>query len=169
MISIKWCATHERPDGKPYNLYTDGLKIYTTIDSRLQRYAEQAMQSHMKELQKRFVNQVSKETLTAVVKSNFRKLPMYQELKKEGLSEKEILEEMKKPAFRKVFTWEGGKELEISAYDSLKHHLQFLQAGLLAIEPETGNVKAWVGGIDHEFFQYRPRTRKYKTTNWFYL
>ncbi len=151
---IKWCATHERPDGKPYNLYTDGLKIYTTIDSRLQRYAEQAMQSHMKELQKRFVNQVSKETLTAVVKSNFRKLPMYQELKKEGLSEKEILEEMKKPAFRKVFTWEGGKELEISAYDSLKHHLQFLQAGLLAIEPETGNVKAWVGGIDHEFFQY---------------
>ena len=72
---IKWCATHERPDGKPYNLYTDGLKIYTTIDSRLQRYAEQAMQSHMKELQKRFVNQVSKETLTAVVKSNFRKLP----------------------------------------------------------------------------------------------
>ena len=52
---MKWCATHERPDGKPYNLYTDGLKIYTTIDSRLQRYAEQAMQSHMKELQKRFV------------------------------------------------------------------------------------------------------------------
>ncbi|HET6543866.1 MAG TPA: transglycosylase domain-containing protein [Chryseolinea sp.] len=151
---IKWCAKHERPDGKPYNLYTDGLKIYTTIDSRLQRYAEQAMQSHMKELQKKFVNQVNKETLTAVVKSNFRKLPMYQELKKEGLSEKEILEEMKKPSFRKVFTWEGGKELEISAYDSLKHHLQFLQAGLLAIEPETGNVKAWVGGIDHEFFQY---------------
>ena len=151
---IKWCATHERPDGKPYNLYTDGLKIYTTIDSRLQRYAEQAMQSHMKELQKRFANQVNKETLTAVVKSNFRKLPMYQDLKKEGLSEKEILEEMKKPAFRKIFTWEGGKEIEISAYDSLKHHLQFLQAGLLAIEPETGDVKAWVGGIDHEFFQY---------------
>ena len=67
---------------------------------------------------------------------------MYQELKKEGLSEKEILEEMKKPAFRKVFTWEGGKELEISAYDSLKHHLQFLQAGLLAIEPETGRCES---------------------------
>ncbi len=79
---LKWCATHERPDGKPYNLYTDGLKIYTTIDSRLQRYAEQAMQSHMKELQKRFVNQVSKETLTAVVKSNFRKLPQYQAVEK---------------------------------------------------------------------------------------
>ena len=61
---------------------------------------------------------------------------------------------MKKPAFRKIFTWDGGKELEISAYDSLKHHLQFLQAGLLAIEPETGDVKAWVGGIDHEFFQF---------------
>jgi penicillin-binding protein 1A len=88
------------------------------------------------------------------VKSNFRKSPLYQSLKKEGLSEKEILEEMKKPAFRKIFTWEGGKELEISAYDSMKHHLQFLQAGLLALEPETGNVRAWVGGIDHEFFQF---------------
>jgi len=151
---LKWCATHERPDGKPYNLYTDGLKIYTTIDSRLQRYAEQAMQSHMKDLQKRFADQVSKATLTSVVKTNFKKLPQYLQLKKNGRSEKEILEEMKKPAFRKIFTWDGGKELEISAYDSLKHHLQFLQAGLLAIEPETGDVKAWVGGIDHEFFQF---------------
>ncbi len=142
------------PDGKSYNLYTDGLKIYTTIDSRLQRYAEQAMQSHMKDLQKKFVSQLSKETLTEIVKSNVRKLPQYQQLKKEGLSEEEILEEMKKPAFRKIFTWDGGKELEISAYDSLKHHLQFLQAGIVAIEPETGAVKAWVGGIDHEFFQY---------------
>jgi penicillin-binding protein 1A len=151
---LAWCATHERSDGKAYNLYTDGLKIYTTIDSRLQRYAEQAMQSHMKELQKKFVGQISKGTLTEIVKSNVRKLPLYQQLKKEGLSDDKILEEMKKPAFRKIFTWDGGKELEISAYDSLKHHLQFLQAGILAIEPETGNVKAWVGGIDHEFFQY---------------
>ncbi|HEX6226591.1 MAG TPA: transglycosylase domain-containing protein [Chryseolinea sp.] len=151
---LKWCAEHKRPDGKSYNLYTDGLKIYTTIDSKMQRYAEQAMQSHMKELQKRFTNQVSKGTLREVVKAHLRKLPQYQKLKNDGLSEKAIMEELKKPAFRKIFTWEGGKELEISAYDSLQHHLQFLQAGLLAIEPETGGVKAWVGGIDHEFFQY---------------
>lgn len=151
---LAWCASHEWPDGKPYNLYTDGLKIYTTIDSRLQGYAEQAMQSHMKELQKKFVRQVDKETLDEVVKGNLKKLTQYQRWREKGLSEKEIIAEMKKPAFRKIFSWEGGKELEIGVYDSLKHHLQFLQVGLLAMEPQTGNVKAWVGGIDHEFFQY---------------
>jgi penicillin-binding protein 1A len=151
---IAWCAANKRPDGKPYNLYTDGLKIYTTIDSRVQRYAEQAMQSQMKELQKKFEKQINKKTLDAVVKSNLKKLPQYQRLQDKGLSEREILAEMKKTAFRKIFTWEKGKELEISVYDSLRHHLQFLQAGLLAMEPQTGHIKAWVGGIDHEFFQY---------------
>lgn len=151
---LAWCAKHERPDGKPYNLYTDGLKIYTTIDSRLQQYAEMAMQLHMKELQKKFVRQVESATLVEVVNGQLKKLPKYKELKKKGLTEKEILAEMKKPAFRKVFTWDGGKEQEISVYDSLKHHLQFLQAGVAALEPQTGHVKSWVGGIDHEFFQY---------------
>ena len=151
---LAWCATHERPDGKPYNLYTDGLKIYTTIDSRLQQYAEMAMQSHLKELQKKFMRQVERATVDEVVSGQLKKLPKYKALKKKGLSEKEILAEMKKPALRKVFTWDGGKEQEISAYDSLKHHLQFLQAGVAALEPQTGHVKSWVGGIDHEFFQY---------------
>jgi penicillin-binding protein 1A len=151
---LAWCASHERADGKPYNLYTDGLKIYTTIDSRLQRYAEAAMQSQMKELQKKFVKQVGKKTLNEIVNTQLRKLPQYLRLKDQGMSEKEIMVAMKKPALRKIFTWEGGKELEISVYDSLQHHLQFLQAGLLALEPQTGYVKAWVGGIDHEFFQY---------------
>jgi penicillin-binding protein 1A len=151
---IKWCATHERPDGKAYNLYTDGLKIYTTIDSRLQRYAELAMQSQMKELQKKFVRQVSKRTLDELVKGNLVRLRQYKKWKDKGLSDKEILAEMKKPAFRKIFTWGGGTEKEISIYDSLAHHLQFLQAGLLAMEPQSGHIKAWVGGIDHEFFQF---------------
>jgi penicillin-binding protein 1A len=151
---IKWCATHERPDGKAYNLYTDGLKIYTTIDSRLQRYAELAMQSQMKELQKKFVRQVSKRTLDELVKGNLVRLRQYKKWKDKGLSDKQILAEMKKPAFRKIFTWDGGTEKEISIYDSLAHHLQFLQAGLLAMEPQSGHIKAWVGGIDHEFFQF---------------
>ncbi len=151
---IAWCSSHKKPDGKPYNLYTDGLKIYTTIDSRLQRYAELAMQAQMKVLQKKFVNQVSKRTLNEVVKAHLSALPQYEQWKKDGLSEKEILEELKKPALRKIFTWEGGKESEMSTYDSLQHHLQFLQAGLLAQDPHTGDVKVWVGGIDHEFFQY---------------
>jgi penicillin-binding protein 1A len=151
---LSWCASHERSDGKPYNLYTDGLKIYTTIDSRLQRYAEQAMQSHMKDLQKKFIAQLRKETVESVTKSHLKQLKAYRNLKEKGLSEEEIIKELKKPALRKVFNWQGGKEIEISAYDSLKHHLQFLQAGILAMEPQTGHVKAWVGGIDHEFFKY---------------
>ena len=151
---LAWCASHKKEDGKPYNLYTDGLKIYTTIDSRLQRYSEQAMQVHMKALQKKFGNQVSERTLNEVVKAHVAQLALYKQLKSEGLSEKEIAQELKKPAFRKVFTWEGGKDLEISIYDSVQHHLKFLQAGLLALDPKTGHLKAWVGGIDHEFFQY---------------
>ena len=151
---LAWCASHERPDGKPYNLYTDGLRIYTTIDSRMQRYAELAMQSQMKDLHKKFVRQMQRQTLDEVVKDHLKQLSLYRRLKEKGLSEKEILVEMKKPALRKVFNWEGGKEIKISVYDSLKHHLQFLQAGILAVEPQTGHVKAWVGGIDHEFFQY---------------
>jgi len=151
---LAWCAAHERPDGKPYNLYTDGLKIYTTIDSRIQRYAEVAMQSQMKALQKKFVAQMQKQTLDEVVKSHLKRLSVYQRLDKSGLSEKEILKELKKPGMRKIFSWEGGKEIEISVYDSLKHHIQYLQAGILAMEPQTGHVKAWVGGIDHEFFKF---------------
>lgn len=153
-VLLEWCANHERPDGKPYNLYTDGLKIYTTIDSRLQRYAENAMQSQMKELQKKFAKQLQKQTLDQVVKSHVKQLPLYKRLQNQGHTEREILAELKKPALRKVFNWEGGKEIEISVYDSLKHHIQFLQAGLLALEPQTGHVKAWVGGIDHEFFKF---------------
>jgi penicillin-binding protein 1A len=151
---LAWCASHKKEDGKPYNLYTDGLKIYTTIDSRLQRYSELAMQVHMKALQKKFGNQVNKRTLNEVVKRHVAQLALYKQLKSEGLSEKEISAELKKPAFRKVFTWDGGKDLEISIYDSVQHHLEFLQAGLLALDPKTGHLKAWVGGIDHEFFQY---------------
>jgi penicillin-binding protein 1A len=151
---LAWCASHKKEDGTPYNLYTDGLKIYTTIDSRVQRYAELAMQVHMKELQKKFDRQVNKRILSEVVKGHIAQLSVYRRLKSEGLSDKAIMAELKKPAFRKIFTWGGGKDLKISIYDSVQHHLQFLQAGLLALEPKTGHLKAWVGGIDHEFFQY---------------
>jgi len=151
---LLWCKEHEKEDGTPYNLYTDGLKIYTTIDSRLQQYAEQAMRSQMTQLQQKFEKQVDKHNLQEVAKTKISHLPLYKRLKQAGVSEKDILEELKKPSMKKVFTWEGEKELEISSYDSLLHHLQFLQTGLLALNPGNGEVKAWVGGIDHEFFQY---------------
>lgn len=160
---LEWCREHRKEDGSLYNLYTDGLKIYTTIDSRLQRYAEEAMQKQMKVLQKKFAHQMDQKKLNEVAASTLRRLPQYQSLKAAGLPDDEILRTLRKPVKTKVFTWEGINSVEMSFFDSVKHHMQFLQAGLLAVEPGTGAIRAWVGGIDHRFFQYdhvRPETRR---------
>jgi penicillin-binding protein 1A len=151
---LQWCKENDRPDGAPYNLYKDGLKIYTTIDSRMQAYAESAMQAQMKILQDRFRGQINKKQLTAIANGNIKHLAQYKILKQTGLSEKEIIAKLKKPVKTKVFTWEGEKEVNMSIYDSVKHHLQFLQAGLLAMDPLNGDIKAWVGGINHQYFKY---------------
>ena len=151
---LEWCRNHIKDDGSRYNLYTDGLKIYTTIDSRVQLYAEQAMRNKMEQLQKKFVNEIDKNGLQQLAKSKATYLPRYTLLKESGLSDNEIMKELKKPGPRKVFSWKGEKEMEISVYDSLVRHLQFLQAGLLAVDPTNGQIKAWVGGIDHEYFQF---------------
>lgn len=151
---LTWCRQNKRADGSPYNLYTDGLKIYTTIDSRLQRFAEEAVRSQMSIIQQRFNNQLSQKTLGTIAQAQVTQLAVYRSLKSEGLTEKQIMAELKKPGTRRVFDWKGEKEMNISIYDSLIHHLKFLQAGLLAMDPRSGALRAWVGGIDHEFFQY---------------
>lgn len=151
---LAWCRQNKRPDGSAYNLYTDGLKIYTTIDSRLQRFAEEAVRTQMAVIQQRFNNQINKSTLTTIGKARVQQLSAYRSMKREGMSETEIMAELKKPGRRRVFDWKGEKEVDISIYDSLIHHLKFLQTGLLAMDPHTGALRAWVGGIDHEFFQY---------------
>ncbi len=151
---LKWCQENKKEDGTPYNMYTDGLKIYTTIDSRLQQYAEQAMRMQLTQLQERFSKQIDKSALESVAKNKVKQLPQYRRMKEEGISEKEIIEAIRKPSLKKIFTWDGVQEVEISTYDSLVHHLNFLQAGLLVMDPANGELKAWVGGIDHEFFQY---------------
>jgi penicillin-binding protein 1A len=160
---LQWCKENKKKDGNAYNLYTDGLKIYTTIDSRLQSYAESAMQKQMKSLQQKFSDQLNQQKLNEVATRKLHQLPQYRSLKEAGLPEKEILEALKKPVKTKIYTWEGVKEVEMSFYDSVKHHMQFLQAGILALEPSSGEIKVWVGGIDHRFFQYdhvRPGTKR---------
>jgi penicillin-binding protein 1A len=149
-----WCRKNTKPDGTPYNLYTDGLKIYTTIDSRLQRYAEEAMKTQMKSLQERFQKQLPKNAVAAVAKTKLSLLTQYRSLKKERLTDQEIETKLKKPLKTKIFTWEGDKEVEMSVFDSLKHHLQFLQAGVMALDPANGEIRVWVGGIDHRFFKF---------------
>jgi penicillin-binding protein 1A len=151
---LTWCKEHQKPDGSPYNLYTDGLKIYTTIHSKLQRYAENGMRAQMKVVQERFEKQLSKSKVDGIATARLRQLRQYKAMQAEGLSEKEIMTRLKKPVKTKVFTWQGDKELEMSVFDSLKHHLKFLQAGVMAIDPANGAIRVWVGGIDHRFFQY---------------
>ena len=155
---IAWCKANTKEDGTPYNLYTDGLRIYTTIDSKLQSYAEKAMVLQMADVQKQFFEHWGKELPWKgkewLVQEAIQRSPRYQRLKKQGLSEKQILEVMEKRIPMRLFTWEGEKEVKASPIDSIKHHLQYLNAGFMAMEPATGEVKAWVGGIEHDFYQY---------------
>lgn len=155
---FKWCEANEKPNGEPYNLYTDGLKIYTTIDSRLQRYAEQAVETQMKIIQKQFNdhwgNSRPWQGKEFVLDEAIKRSPRYQKLKQEGLDEEEILRAMDKSTPMRIFTWNGEQDVVMSPLDSIVHHLQFLNAGFVVMEPSTGQVKAWVGGIAHDFFQY---------------
>jgi penicillin-binding protein 1A len=155
---LTWCRNHLKADGNPYNLYTDGLKIYTTIDSKLQEYAEKALAQQMAEVQKQFFDIWGKEKPwkdhEELVQEAIERSPRYQALKQQKLSEKEIMDIMKKPVPTRLFSWQGEKDVKMSPIDSIKHHLQYLNAGFLAMDPANGQVKAWVGGIEHDFFQY---------------
>lgn len=162
----KWCKQNINPEtGENYNIYKDGLQIYTTLDSRMQQYAEEAVAEHLKELQKPFANQnsiklgkiweekIPKKILDEYVTRSKR----YLQLKDEGKSEKEIQTIFSTPTNMTVFSWHSpNNELDtiMSPLDSIKYSRAFLQSGFMAMDPYTGEIKAWVGGINHEYFQY---------------
>ncbi|HET9486369.1 MAG TPA: transglycosylase domain-containing protein, partial [Chryseosolibacter sp.] len=154
----QWCETNVKEDGSNYDLYRDGLKIYTTIDSRLQQYAEEAVQKQMADVQDIFFRHWGKEKPwkgnESIVWEAAKKTNRYKALKEKGLGEGEIMKAFRKPVPTKLFTWKGVKETKASPLDSIIHHLQYLNAGFLAMDPRSGEVKAWVGGIDHEFYQF---------------
>lgn len=154
----EWCNANTNSDGRPYNIYTDGLKIYTTLDSKLQAYAEEAVAKQMTEVQRQFFSHWGSEKpwrgKDEIVNDAIKRSPRYQRLKSEGLSEEEIMKVMQTPVAMRVFTWKGDQDVVMKPIDSIKHHLQYLNAGFLAIEPQTGKVKAWVGGIEFDFFQF---------------
>lgn len=153
-----WCMNNEKDDGSAYNLYTDGLKIYTTLDSKLQEYAEKAMVQQMTEVQKTFFDHWGKDKpwkgKAEVLEQAIQRSTRYQQLLLQGLSEEEIMEELQIPLPMSMFTWEGVKEVTMSPMDSIIHHMKYLNAGFLALDPSSGKVKVWVGGIDHDFFQF---------------
>ncbi len=154
----KWCKDND------YNLYEDGLKIYTTIDSRLQEYAEEAVAEKMKMLQKRFDNiwgtknpwRDSKgvEIKDFLLKAE-QKLPIYKLLVKKNNGDTiQIKQYFEKPKRMKVFTWKGEKDTTFSSVDSIKYYTRILNTGMMTIEPSTGKIKVWVGGINHKYFNY---------------
>ncbi len=167
----KWCATHFKPDGKPYNLYKDGLKIYTTIDSRMQRYAEEAVKEWIGDnLQPAFfkhwkgytyapfVFKGEDDEIAAQVKKvmmrSIRRSERYRKLKKKGVSMDSIMKSFNTPAEMMVFSWKGPIDTVMTPYDSIRYNKFFLHAGLMSMETTTGFVKAYVGGIDYRFFQF---------------
>lgn len=152
-------ADYRKPDGSPYNLYTDGLKIYTTINGRMQRYAEEAVREHLSGLQLEF-NRSWKGVKApwedpALLKSAMKQSVRYKSLKEAGLSEREINNIFNTPVATRIFSWKGREETrEMTPMDSIRYHLAMLRAGFMAMDPRTGVILAWVGGADFQFFQY---------------
>jgi len=164
----EWIKNNPKPDGSFYNLYTDGLKIYTSIDSRLQKHAEEAVSTHMKKLQKDFFTgwdkykskkapfdkSLSSKRIDKIYKNTMRRTNRYRVLKKQNMSDEEIEKDFQKSRKMKVFSWDQEIDTIMSPMDSIKYYKYFLNAGLLSIDPKSGAVKAWVGGINHKYFKY---------------
>jgi penicillin-binding protein 1A len=154
----EWCSENTKEDGTPYNLYTDGLHIVTTIDFRMQRYAEMAMQEKMKELQATFEKHWGGKDPWGknndVVVRAMKRSDRYRKMKEAGKSATEITAAFKTPMNMKMFSWQGEKQLSISPLDSVKYALKLLHCGFVAIEPNSGDIKAWIGGNDFKYFQY---------------
>ena len=161
----QWVKTNPKANGEEYNIYADGLKVYVTIDSRMQKYAEEAVKEHVSNLQSYFnTEQKSNKTapfydlepeqiemiLTRAKKNSDR----WREMKRLGTPEKEIEASFLRKTKMKIFTWKGDRDTLMTPADSIKYYKYFLHSGLMSMEPQTGHIKAWVGGINNKHFKY---------------
>lgn len=154
----KWCEENN------YDLYEDGLKIYTTIDSKLQKYAEEAVQEQMKILQRRFDNVWGDEdpwqdsegnVIPNFIENNLEKLPWYANLKRKYQDQPDSIDAfLNRPKKMTVFTWDGDKEVEFSTIDSIKYYAKILNTGMMTLDPFNGKIKVWVGGDNYSYFKY---------------
>ncbi len=161
-----WCKHHRKPNGEYYNVHKDGLKIYTTIDSRMQRYAEQAVREHFsKEIQPAFERElksrkgnpfcdITKEQEEKFLTQAMKQSDRYHALKAAGMSQKEIRAAFDQKVSMRVFSWKGIKDTTMTPWDSLLYCKKFLNAGMMSVEPGTGYVRAYVGGINYRYFKY---------------
>lgn len=157
---------NKKSDGSKYDIYTDGLKIYTTIDSRMQRYAEEAVDQHMQSIQKQFFSEkkgrkyapFSRDLTTAevssIMQSAVNQSERYRKLKKEGAGKEEIDKSFNTKTEMRVFTYNGWVDTVMTPMDSIRYHKHFLRCGFMSMDPADGHVKAYVGGPDFTAFQY---------------
>lgn len=166
----KWVNKKEnrKPDGTKYNINSDGLKIYTTIDSRMQKYAEDAVQQHMPRLQAEFFKQntkkrnptapfleLEKSEIEKLMKRSMHQSERWRHLKYDlNKSEKEIIASFNKPTKMRIFSWKGEIDTVMKPMDSMRYYKHFLHPGMMSMNPQTGHVKAWVGGMNYKHFQY---------------
>ena len=161
----KWIKDNPKPDGSEYDLNRDGLKIYVTIDSRMQKYAEEAMNEHLANLQKYFFKEhkrnktapfydLDKAQVKNTIKNAMRRSERWRKMKESGKSEKEIVASFDKKTKMSIFSWKGEIDTLMTPRDSIRYYKHFLRAGFFSIEPQSGHIKAWVGGYNYKHFQY---------------
>ena len=160
-----WTDNNLKADGSKYNLYSDGLKIYTTINSKMQKYAEESVTEHMKNLQKEFF--IQNDTLStapfrdldedeeeSIIERTMRRSERWRKARLSGKSADEIEEIFNAPTEMSIFSWEGDIDTVMAPIDSIRYYKHFLQAGMMSMNPKNGHVMAWVGGINYRNFQY---------------
>lgn len=162
-----WCKKNVKVDGSHYDLYSDGLKIYTTLDSRMQKYAEEAVREHLsqdlqplfdkekvKKLRPPFSNDMTPAEIEEVLNRSIRQSERYRVLSKQGMSFDEIRKTFDQPLEMQVFTWNGIRDTVMTPLDSIKHYKSFFRSGFMVMQPQTGYIKAYVGGPDYRYFMY---------------
>ncbi len=162
-----WCNKNTKTDGTPYNIHSDGLKIYSTIDMRMQTYAEYAVKQHLSiEIQPvfnqriktlrnpPFPNSMSDEEAARLLNLSVRQSERYRQMRSQGLNQDEITAEFRKPAEMTVFGWRGEIDTTMTPIDSVKYTLGILRSAMMTMETKTGHVKAWVGGPNYKYFMY---------------
>lgn len=161
-----WCNKNRKRDGEPYNLYADGLKVYTTIDSRMQQFAEQAMYDHVAHyLQPQFEREnrgkpnapysnLSAKQVASILNRSKTQSERYRVMRQAGCSDEEIDEAFNTKVHMTVFTYHGDVDTLMSPMDSIRYYKKFLRSGMMSMDPKTGAVKAYVGGLEYEHFMY---------------
>jgi penicillin-binding protein 1A len=164
---LNWIQDNPKPDGEKYNLYLDGLTIYTTLDSKMQTYAENAVKEHMSNLQSAFFEQntpkwnptapfldLTEKEVERLMNQAMRRSERWRKMKLAGKTEDDIKASFEQETTMKIFNWKGEIDTVMRPIDSIRHYKHFLRSGMMSMDPQTGHVKAWVGGINYKHFQF---------------